>query len=72
MFGKTPEQNWKILNNLSEIKLDNYPLLIGTSRKSFRDDSSKKYRTLATLIIGMCQKVDIVRVHDVKEMSRVA
>ena len=64
-FGKTPEQNWKLLTNLAEIELDNYPLLIGTSRKSFRDDNSKKYDTLATLVIGMRQKVDIVRVHDV-------
>jgi dihydropteroate synthase len=77
-FGKTVEQNLTLLNNLHTFKALGYPLLLGPSNKSFigytldlpPDDSLEG--TAATVVIGIERGADIVRVHQVKEMSRVA
>lgn len=77
-FGKTPEQNIVLMSQLDEIKSMGYPLLLGTSRKSMLGkilDLPPKERvegTLATTVLGICQGVDIVRVHDVCENFRAA
>lgn len=77
-FGKTVEQNVEIIRHLSELKVLGRPILLGTSRKSFIGhvlDLPVDHRlegTAATVAIGIANGVDIVRVHDVVQMVRVA
>ncbi|MBN1857093.1 MAG: dihydropteroate synthase [Dehalococcoidia bacterium] len=76
-FGKTQPQNLEILRRLEELKALNYPLLVGTSRKSILGHllnlppSERLEATAATVAICIARGADIVRVHDVKEMWRV-
>jgi dihydropteroate synthase len=76
-FGKTPEHNIQILQRLSEFKILNQPLLIGTSRKSFignilkKDVSQRLMGTAASVSVGILKGAHIVRVHDVKEMRQI-
>ena len=77
-FGKTAEHNLEILRRLDEFHVLNRPLLIGTSRKStigYVLDLPMDERvegTAATVALSIAKGADIVRVHDVKEMVRVA
>ena len=77
-FGKTPEHNLEVLRRLRELKALGYPLLVGPSRKSFIGlvlDLPVDQRiegTAATVALSIAHGVDIVRVHDVKAMVRVA
>ncbi|HEX2049231.1 MAG TPA: dihydropteroate synthase [Actinomycetota bacterium] len=77
-FAKTPEQNLVLLNRLDEIVALGYPVLSGTSRKSFIGrvlDLPERERvegTAATVAWSVAQGARIVRVHDVAEMTRVA
>lgn len=76
-FGKTLEHNLEILRRLPELKSLGYPLLLGTSRKSFIGmilDLPVEERlegTAASVALGVAGGADIVRVHDVREMVRV-
>ena len=79
-FGKSQSQNLELIARLHELTaaFPDYPLLIGTSRKSFigrilADDSGtpapaaeRLYGTLATVAIAVFKGAHIVRVHDVK------
>ncbi len=64
--------------HLDEYKEIGFPVLIGTSRKStigYVLDLPVKDRiegTAATVAIAIAKNVDLIRVHDVKEMIRVA
>ncbi len=78
-FGKTIEHNLEVLRRLGEIKAAlGLPLLLGTSRKSTIGRvldlpvDERVEGTAATVALGIAQGADIVRVHDVKEMARVA
>lgn len=77
-FGKTTEHNLEILRDLRKFKLLNKPILIGTSRKSFIGKilnlpvEDRLEGTSATVAIAIANGADIIRVHDVKEMKRVA
>ncbi len=77
-FGKTVTQNVRLINELDQIKKLGYPLLLGTSRKSFigytldLPPEDRVEGTAVTVTIGIDRGADIIRVHDVKEMSRVA
>lgn len=77
-FGKTVPQNLALVCRLSEIKALGYPLLAGPSRKSFIGytlDLPPDQRVEGTAaVVALCiqQGADIVRVHDVAVMSRVA
>ncbi len=77
-FGKTVEQNLEILRRLGELKVLGRPILLGTSRKSVigyvlnLPPSERVEGTAATVALGIAAGADIVRVHDVKEMVRVA
>ncbi len=77
-FGKTVEQNLQVMAELAELKVLGRPILLGPSRKSFIGytlDLSAGERiegTAAAVAIGIANGADIVRVHDVKEMVRVA
>ncbi len=83
-FGKSCEQNCELLARLPELARLGYPLLVGTSRKSFigkvlektkfRADSEPEriWGTAATVAASILQGAHIVRVHDVAEMAQVA
>jgi dihydropteroate synthase len=83
-FGKDYAQNLELLSHLPELSKLGYPLLVGTSRKSFiahiqrtqtRQDSESDERiwgTAATVTASILQGAHIVRVHDVAEMVQVA
>jgi dihydropteroate synthase len=77
-FGKTREHNLELINRLDEIRALGYPVLLGTSRKSFigftldLPADQRVEGTAATVALGIARGADIIRVHDVKEMSRVA
>ncbi len=77
-FGKTVEQNLELLDRLQEIRALGYPLLLGPSRKSFigytldLPPDQRLEGTAATIAIGIARGADIIRVHDVQAMVRVA
>ena len=77
-FGKTREHNLELINRLDEIRGLGYPVLLGPSRKSFigftldLPPDQRLEGTAATIAIGIARGADIIRVHDVKEMARVA
>ena len=77
-FGKDPVQNLEVLRRLPELCSLGYPVLVGTSRKSvigFVLDLPVEERlegTAATVALSVSGGADIVRVHDVKAMVRVA
>ena len=77
-FGKTPEQNLEVLRRLDEFESLERPLLIGTSRKSTIGHvlrlpvDDRLEGTAATVALAIARGADIVRVHDVREMVRVA
>ncbi|MBI5048965.1 MAG: dihydropteroate synthase [Deltaproteobacteria bacterium] len=76
-FGKSPEDNLKIINRLSEFKAIGRPIVFGASRKSFigkilgRDAKDRLEGSIATVAAGILNGANIVRVHDVKE-TRIA
>ena len=77
-FGKTVEHNLEILKRLREFKVLGRTILIGTSRKSFigkvlgLPTEERLEGTAATVAAAIMNGADIVRVHDVKAMVRVA
>jgi len=77
-FGKTPRQNLELLRRLKELRCLGHPILLGTSRKSTIGKvldlpvDRRVEGTAATVAVGIANGADIVRVHDVKEMVRVA
>ncbi len=77
-FGKTVEQNLELLNRLDEIRALGFPLLLGPSRKSFigytldLPPEDRLEGTAAAVAVGITRGADIIRVHDVAFMARVA
>jgi dihydropteroate synthase len=78
-FGKSHAQNCEILQRLPELAKLGFPLLLGTSRKSFlgtalnQDPGANRiWGTAATVAASILQGAHIVRVHDVSEMAQVA
>jgi dihydropteroate synthase len=77
-FGKTADQNWEVMRRLEELRGLGQPILIGTSRKSFIGKlldvpvSDRVDGTAATVTAAIMRGADIVRVHDVLAMTRVA
>ncbi len=77
-FGKNAEENLRILHHLDRFCDLGFPLLIGTSRKSFlgkmtqRPPQERLMATAATVAIAILQGAHIVRVHDVAEAVEVA
>jgi dihydropteroate synthase len=78
-FGWTDDQALEMLRRLGELHVLRRPMLVGTSRKStigkVLGDLPVEDRlegTAATVAISIANGADIVRVHDVKEMARVA
>jgi dihydropteroate synthase len=83
-FGKSFAQNYELLARLPELARLGFPLLVGTSRKSFIGralesvlgsspvpESSRAWGTAATVAASVLGGAHIVRVHDVAEMVQV-
>lgn len=78
-FAKNYDENLEVMKNLNRFSELGFPILLGTSRKSFigtiLNGVSPKERvegTITTTILGIINKCDFVRVHDVKENKRAA
>ncbi len=77
-FGKTVEQNLELIRETGRLKELGYPVLLGFSRKSFIGRAldlpvdERLEGTAALTAIAAFQGTDILRVHDVKFMTRVA
>jgi dihydropteroate synthase len=77
-FGKSVEQNLELVDRLAEIRSLGYPILLGPSRKSFigytlnLPPDQRLEGTAAAVAIGIARGADLVRVHDVQFISRVA
>jgi len=72
-FGKTLEQNFHLLANLSKFNQLDLPILAGLSRKSMignllsRDVEQRLAGSLSTAMLAAQQGAHIIRVHDVQE-----
>ncbi len=78
-FGKTFDHNLQIINRLSEFKILGKPILIGPSRKAFigkildgAPPSERLEGTAAAVTASILKGAHMIRVHDVKEMAKVA
>jgi dihydropteroate synthase len=77
-FGWTEQQSLEVLRRLADLRVLGRPILIGTSRKSTIGKvldlpaEDRLEGTAATVAIAIANGADIVRVHDVKAMMRVA
>lgn len=77
-FGKTREHNLELVDRLGEIRELGFPILLGPSRKSFigftlnLPPDQRVEGTAAAVSVGIVRGADMIRVHDVKEMVRVA
>uniref|UniRef100_UPI00313B9DC8 dihydropteroate synthase n=1 Tax=Bacillus sp. OTU530 TaxID=3043862 RepID=UPI00313B9DC8 len=77
-FAKTAEHNLEVMQNLEKLTILGYPLLLATSRKTFIGHvldlpvDERMEGTGATVCLGIQKGCDIVRVHDVLEMARMA
>ena len=76
-FIKSWKEDLTVINRLNELRLGR-PILFGPSRKSFikmvvnLPADERVEGTAAAVAIGISKGVDIIRVHDVKQMVRVA
>ncbi|EMT45317.1 dihydropteroate synthase [Anoxybacillus sp. ST4] len=77
-FAKTVEHNLQVMRRLDELAVLRYPILLGTSRKSFIGHvldlpvHDRLEGTGATVCLGIAKGVHIVRVHDVLPIARMA
>ena len=77
-FGKAPDDNFRIIRNLAELKVLGLPILIGTSRKSFigkvlgGDPQERIEGTAASIAASIMNGCHIIRVHDVAFMKKIA
>ena len=77
-FAKNLEENLEVMDRLEELQALGHPVLLGTSRKSMIGKTldvpmeERLEGTAATVTAGILKGADIIRVHEVKEMKRVA
>ncbi len=77
-FGKSVAHNLELINRLDEIRALGFPVLLGPSRKSFigftldLPPDQRLEGTAAAVAVGIVRGADIIRVHDVLQMVRVA
>lgn len=77
-FGLAGEENLRVLSRLSDLRSLGRPILVGTSRKAHiglvmgTPVEDRVEGTAATVALSIAQGADIVRVHDVQQMARVA
>lgn len=72
-FGKTVDHNLQLLSNLAQLRVENRPLVLGVSRKSFigkvtgiEDPAERFWPTVALTSFARERGVDVIRVHDVE------
>lgn len=72
-FGKTVEQNYRLLANLNVIANAGYPVVLGVSRKSMigavtgRPVDQRICGSIAAALAGTLRGARVLRVHDVRE-----
>jgi dihydropteroate synthase len=87
-FGKTVSHNLSLLRHLDQLVATGYPVLVGTSRKSFighltaapatagatepAPPDDRLEGSVATATWAIVQGADVVRVHDVRPVSQAA
>lgn len=77
-FGKSIEQNMELIRHLDKIRDLGFPVLLGPSRKSFIGYTlnlpldQRLEGTAAAVAVAITRGADIIRVHDVEAMKRVA
>lgn len=77
-FGKSTRQNLEIINRLGEFRSLGCPILIGPSRKGFISQAisvptaERLEGTTAAVALGITRGADVIRVHEVQAMARVA
>src|SRR5579864_8367989 len=82
-FGKNFEENYPLMGRFGELQAAGFPLLAGTSRKSFIGKTLGKngakapveerlYGTLATEVALVLKGAHIIRTHDVKASAEAA
>jgi len=75
-FGKSYQQNLEIINRLKEFKALGFPILLGPSRKAFigavldKVSAERMQGTTAACCMAAAYGADILRVHDVEEISQ--
>ena len=72
-FGKTLEHNLELLRNLPRLRIDDRPLVVGVSRKSFlgkvinSQEMADRIAPTIAMTALLCERgADVLRVHDVK------
>lgn len=77
-FGLVGDENLRVMARLSELRALGRPLLVGTSRKAHiglilgTPVTDRVEGTAATVALCIAAGADVVRVHDVRQMARVA
>ncbi|WP_298771967.1 dihydropteroate synthase [uncultured Fibrobacter sp.] len=77
-FGKTAQDNIDLMKSVEEFLKDGYPVLIGTSRKSYigkmpgLENSDRLIPTVTAGIVAILGGASCIRVHDVKEAKESA
>lgn len=78
-FGKTVQQNLEVLRRLRELRVLELPIVIGPSRKGTIGHilgglpvQERLEGTAAAVAVAIVKGADVVRVHDVRAMTRVA
>ena len=76
-FGKNLDHNLRLMSKISIFHSLGCPILIGTSRKRFIEHIVTKFDTpdrtggtLASVVYGLSQGVQLFRVHNVKEINQ--
>jgi dihydropteroate synthase len=77
VFGKNLKHNINLIRNISIFHTLGFPILLGLSRKKFIKDLSGKNDTnerlggtVASSLYSMMQGVQILRIHDVNELTQ--
>lgn len=77
-FGKTFDDNYRLIEGLHRLAALGFPVIIGPSRKSFTGQFSglpphkRQFATAAAVTLSIIHGASIVRVHDVAQMKEVA
>ena len=72
-FGKTVQQNFKLLNHLEHFKALGYPLLVGISRKSMlgqvtgKEVENRVSSGISAAVHALIRGASIIRTHDVSD-----
>jgi len=77
-FGKTFDDNYRLIRGLRKLAALGFPVIVGPSRKGFTGQFSglpphkRQFATAAAVSLSILNGASVVRVHDVAEMKEVA